>query len=146
VANLESDSVSMIDTATNAVTPIPVVGLPWGVAVAPGGGEVYVTNVDSDTVSVIDTATNAVVARILVGSGPIGVAVAPDGGHVYVTNTAEVTQGSPKANTVSVIDTASRTVVSTLPPAGQHPAGVVATARNVYVAHAGSDIVSIIDV
>jgi DNA-binding beta-propeller fold protein YncE len=47
---------------------------------------------------------------------------------------------------VSVIDSGTRTVVATLPPAGKHPIGVVATARNVYVAHAGSDIVVVIDV
>jgi YVTN family beta-propeller protein len=72
--------------------------------------------------------------------------VAPDGGHAYVTNTAETKQGSPMANTVSVIDTATHTVVTTLPPAGKHPLGVVATAHSVHVAHVGSDVVSVIDV
>jgi YVTN family beta-propeller protein len=145
--------VSVIDTATNGVTRIqvgtatPPVGLnPFGVAVAPGGGHVYVTHAGSDEVSVIETATNMVIARIHVGPGPVGVAVAPGGGHVYVANTAELAQGSPNANTISVIDNTNYTVVTTLPPAGQRPAGVVATARNVYVAQFGSDVVSVIDV
>jgi YVTN family beta-propeller protein len=121
------------------------------VAVSPDGGHVYVTNIGSNTVSVIqrDTpsiAPGAVVNTIPVGPGPWGVAVAPDGGHAYVTNTAETKQGSPMANTVSVIDTATHTVVTTLPPAGKHPLGVVATAHSVYVAHVGSDVVSVIDV
>ena len=141
--------VSVIDTATNAVSTIqvgtatPPVGVdPAGVAVAPGGGHVYVTHAGSDEVSVIETATNTVIARIPVGTGPVGVAVAPDGGHVYVANTGI----SADDNTVSVIETTNHTVETTLPPAGEKPVGVAATARNVYVAHASSNIVSVIDV
>jgi YVTN family beta-propeller protein len=57
------DAVSVIDTATNTVTGLPIaVGiLPRGVAVTPDGSEVYVTNTGSNTMSVIDTATNTVV-------------------------------------------------------------------------------------
>jgi DNA-binding beta-propeller fold protein YncE len=46
---------------------------------------------------------------------------------------------------VSVIDASTNVEVTTLPPVGQHPVGLVATASHVYVAHAGSDIVSVID-
>jgi YVTN family beta-propeller protein len=100
VANLELDlaqndyRVSVIDTATHAVSTIqvgtaaPPVGVnPAGVAVAPDGGHVYVTTQGSSDVTVIETATNTVISRIPVGTGPLGVAVAPDGGHVYVANT-----------------------------------------------------------
>jgi YVTN family beta-propeller protein len=84
-----------------------------------------------------------VISRIPVGTGPFGVAVAPDGGHVYVANTAGESNGD---NTVSVIETTNHTVETTLPPAGEKPVGVAATTRNVYVAHALSNIVSVIDV
>jgi YVTN family beta-propeller protein len=142
--------VSVIDTATNTVSTIqvgtatPPVGVyPAGVAVAPDGGHVYVTNHGSDDVTVIETATNTVISRIPVGTGPLGVAVAPDGGHVYVTNTNwELTSD----NTMSVIETTNHTVETTLFSAGEKPVGVAATARNVYVAHALSNIVSVIDV
>jgi YVTN family beta-propeller protein len=117
-----------------------------GVAVAPNGGRVYVTNEASNTVSVINTATNAVVATIGVGPGPVGVALDRGGKHVFVSHYVEFGPGTPGAHTVSVIDTSSNTVVTTLPPAGLSPAGVVATDTNVYVAHAGSDIVSVIDI
>jgi YVTN family beta-propeller protein len=157
VANAELDlaqndyRVSVIDTATNAVTTIqvgtatPPVGLnPSGVALAPDGSHVYVTNQGSDDVTVIESATNTVKSRIPVGTGPFGVAVAPDGSHVYVTNTAaDLPTGD---NTVSVIETTNHTVETTLPPAGEKPAGVAATTRNVYVAYVNSNIVSVIDV
>jgi YVTN family beta-propeller protein len=169
VTNGASNTVSVIDTATNAVvTTIPVGSSPAGIAIAPDGGFVYVTNVGSNTVSVIqretpsiapgpvdhdvvrggsgDDTTINVVATIPVGSRPWGVAVTPDGSHVFVTNTAETTQDSPTANTVSVIARANHSVVTTLPPASKRPMGVVATAHNVYVAHVGSDTVSVIDV
>jgi YVTN family beta-propeller protein len=69
-----SDTVSVIDTATNAVvTTIAVGDTPVGVAVAPNGGIAYVTNFLSQTVSMIDTATNAVVATVALTGGPSGV-------------------------------------------------------------------------
>ncbi|MFF9073853.1 YncE family protein, partial [Streptomyces sp. NPDC014872] len=46
VANVSSNSVSVIDTATNAVvgSPIPVGDNPLDVAVTPNGQRAYVTN------------------------------------------------------------------------------------------------------
>jgi YVTN family beta-propeller protein len=78
ITNLGSNSVSVIDTATNTVTvTIPVGVGPYGVAVSQDGSKLYVTNETSDTVSVIDTATNTVIATIPVGTTPRGVAVPP---------------------------------------------------------------------
>ncbi len=117
VAN-RSNTVSVIDTATNTVVAtIPVGQGPWEVAITPDGTRAYVTNAFSNTVSVIDTATNTVVATIPVGA--LGVAITPDGTRAYVTN------GS---SAVSVIDTATNTVVATIPVGvksfwGSHHAG-----------------------
>jgi YVTN family beta-propeller protein len=74
VTSLADDTVSVLDTATNTVStiPLPHAG-PWGVALAPDGKRAYVANSGSNTVSVIDTATNAV-ATVTVGNGPIWVA------------------------------------------------------------------------
>ena len=108
VANLGSDTVSVVDTATaSVVTTIPVGDDPDGVASTPDGSRVYVTNFLSDNVSVIDTSTNTVATTIDVGSGPVGVAVTPDGALAYVTN-----RGS---NTVSVIRVATNALVTTIP-------------------------------
>jgi YVTN family beta-propeller protein len=109
ITNSSSNSVSVIDTATNTViATIPVGNYPFGVAVIPDGSKVYITNVSSNSVSVIDTASNTVIATIPVGDYPYGVTVTPDGSKVYVANHVS-------AGTVSVIDTASNTVTATIP-------------------------------
>src|SRR5713101_3226036 len=121
VANNGSNSVSVIDTASNTVVAtVGVGGLPRGVAITPDGTRVFVTNANDNTVSVVDTASNTVVATVGVGAGPVGVAITPDGTRVYVTN-APGTGGF-----VSVIDTESNTVVTTV--AREHrPLGVAIT-------------------
>src|SRR5438045_8576841 len=69
VANLCANTVSVIDTDTNAViATIPVGPAPFLMAATPDGTRVYVTNRGGNTVSVIDTATNTVVSTIIVGS------------------------------------------------------------------------------
>jgi YVTN family beta-propeller protein len=73
VANASSNTVSVIDTATNTVigSPIAVGTQPTGIAVNPAGTRVYVANASSNTVSVIDTATNTVIGSpIVVGTSP----------------------------------------------------------------------------
>src|SRR5207247_1265364 len=95
ITNLNDNTVSVIDTASNTVTATVAVGAsPTGVAVAPDGARVYVANEVDGTVSVIDTGRNAVTATVTVGVGPVGVAVTPDGARVYV--------GSFSGSTVSV--------------------------------------------
>jgi YVTN family beta-propeller protein len=81
VTNENSNTVSVIDTATNTVVatiPLPagVTHGPDGVAVAPDGKRAYVANVGTGNISVIDTASNTVVGTpIPVGNEPDGVAV-----------------------------------------------------------------------
>src|SRR5262249_789210 len=82
-----SNTVSVIDTATDAVTATISVGhSPLGVAVTQDGSKVYVANTSDNAVSVITTATDRVTTTIPVGIQPRGVAVTPDGGKVYVAN------------------------------------------------------------
>ena len=131
VTNTDDGTVSVIDAATNAVTAtIPVGTSPFGVAVDPAAGTVYVANDSADgTVSVIDAATRAVTATIPVGSYPFGVAVDPAAGTVYVTNYRD--------GTVSVIDAATRAVTATI-PVGTSPweVAVDPAAGTVYVTSA----------
>jgi YVTN family beta-propeller protein len=80
VTNQNANTVSVIDTATNAVvgSAIPVGDQPVGIAITPDGTKAYVVNFNADTVSVIDTATNAVVgSAIPVGDLPFGIAICP---------------------------------------------------------------------
>ena len=138
ITNLNDNTVSVIDTASNTVTAtVPVGTFPNGVAVTPDGAHVYVANVLDGTVSVIDTASNTVTATVPVGLFPFGVAVTPDGAHVYVAN-----QGG---GNVSVIATASNTVTATV-TVGVNPAGVAVTpdGAHVYVANQNSNNVAMI--
>ena len=119
VTNANADTVSVINTATNAVvgSAIPVGDAPFGIAITPDGTKAYVTNSGADTVSVIDTATNAVVgSAITVGDGPVGIAITPDGTKAYVTNFS--------ADTVSVINTATNAVVGSAITVGDGPSAI----------------------
>lgn len=140
VANGGSNSVSVIDTSTNAIagSPIAVGPGPTAVAFNADGSRVYVGNTNGTTVSVINTATNTVVATVGVGNNPSAVSVSPDGGRVYVAN-----DGS---NTLSVISTATNTVTASV-TVGASPRGVAVSpdGGRVYAANTNSNTVSVID-
>ncbi|MFD7440738.1 serine/threonine-protein kinase, partial [Streptomyces sp. NPDC059909] len=141
VTNFSSDSVSVIDTATNRTVdePIPVGNSPSGVAVSPDGRRVYVTNNDSASVSVIDATKNRTMGNpIPVGDTPEGVAVSRDG-RVYVAN--------GKSDSVSVIDPATNRTMGNPIPVGRFPAGVAVSpdGRRVYVTSMKPASVSVID-
>ena len=106
VANGASDTVSVVDTATNVVVAIiPVGDRPDELAVTPDGSRVYVVNTQSGTVSVISTASNTVIATVPVGANPQTVTITPNGARAWV---------SGYSGTV-VIDTATDTVVGRVP-------------------------------
>ncbi len=139
ITNQNSNTVSVINLATNTVSAtITVGGSPTGVSVRPDGSKVYVTNQSTSTVSIINAATNSVSATIPVGSYPIGISVSPDGTKVYVANYG--------ANTVSVINTATNTVSATI-SVGSYPIGISVSpdGSKVYVANRGANTVSVIN-
>lgn len=74
VTNYRSNTVSVINTATNAVSDTVDVGDgPRGVVGY--NGKVYVENFDAGTLSVIDTGTNTVTLELPVGHSPSGMSV-----------------------------------------------------------------------
>ena len=135
VTNQSSDSVSVIDTATNTVTAtITGFDRPVGVTVSPDGSLVYVTNYDADSLAVIQSATNTVTTTIPVGSNPIGAALNPLGTLIYVAN----------SSSVSVINAGAEAVVSTI--ADQDRAFEVAVSpggNRLYVTERSSDTVGV---
>ncbi|MZE79601.1 Ig-like domain repeat protein [Streptomyces xinghaiensis] len=140
VVNTDSDSVTVIDTATGTV--LDTIALPAGsgpTAAAVAGGKVYVTNLNTDTVSVISTATDTVTGTVTLpaGTGPIGVAVS--NGKAYVSNFL--------AGSVTVVDTATDTIVPVVSPipAGLLPSGAGSSNGLVFVANTGSHTVTVID-
>lgn len=93
VTNAGSNSVSVIDTASNTVINTTSVGFfPAGIAAAPAGDFVYATMYMDDTVHVIDTASNGLlqVINLPTGSKPIDIAVSPSG-FPWVTNFTDAT-------------------------------------------------------
>ncbi|MEU0674582.1 IPT/TIG domain-containing protein [Streptomyces sp. NPDC006172] len=139
VANRASNTVSVIDTATDTVThTIPTGAAPTFVAAGPDGTRMYVSVNTDGLLSVIDTSTNTIVADVAVGAGASVVGVAPDGAHAYVS--------VQNANLVSVVDTATNAVTGTVPVAGS-PIGLAVTpdGARVYVASLFSNTVSVID-
>ncbi|WP_041312848.1 Ig-like domain-containing protein [Mycobacterium sp. JS623] len=111
VGNVNAGTISVINTATNAVVAtVPVGASPYGVTLNTAGTRAYVANLGANSVSVINTATNTVVATVPVGSLPSDVALSADGAWAYVTNAG--------SNTISVINTSTNTVVAAVPATG----------------------------
>ena len=90
VANNGGSTVSVIDTATNAVSATIAVGSgPGEIAIDPAAGRAYVGNFNNGTVSVVDTTAGSTIATL--SPGGLGVAVDPGLGRLYATNSAQVT-------------------------------------------------------
>jgi YVTN family beta-propeller protein len=87
VANAATDTISVIDTATQSIVRTMPVGnglRPQSVALSADGRSAYVSNL-TGTISIIDTATNAVRTNISVGA-PGALVASSDGRFVYATN------------------------------------------------------------
>lgn len=120
------------------VDTIPVGNGPFGVIVAPDGGDVYIANNLSDYVSVID-ADSRVSSLIRVGHQPRRAVATSDSSHVYVTPDSF-------SGEVLVIDTDSRTVTATIRVDGD-PDGMTISpdGRSIYLVNYGLNTVSVID-
>jgi len=135
VANSDSDTVSVIDGANNAVTTVKVGKSPTEIAVNTITNKIYVAKRGNNTVSVIDGASNNV-TTVEVGKSPVAVAVNTVTNKIYVANS--------DSDTVSVIDGASNAVTTV--KVGKSPAAIaVNTVTDMaYVANNDSDTVSVI--
>ena len=131
----ETNLVTLIDTASNAVTGTVTVDATVSqgasrVAFTPDGRSAYVTG--HNPVSVIDMSAGAVAATVPVRDGPVELAVSPDGASVYLSllNSSEI----------RVVDTASNTVTTSFDPGGSGTGGGLAVApdgRSVYLCRDG---------
>ena len=138
-----SHDISIVSTATNAVTGTVAIGAfadaATGFAISPDGSTLYAASANVGLVRVIDTATGTVTAAIPAGPGAYDVALTPDGTRLYVTDST--------ANAVSVIDTATNAVVSTI-AVGVTPRSFTISPDGAfaYVANTTSDTVSVIGI
>lgn len=139
VANFGSNTLTVIDTASNTTIATIAVGTgPQGVAVNASTNRAYVTNSGSNSLSVIDTNSNTVLATVGVGAGPTGIAINPATNRAYITN--------KNNSTLSVMDTTNYTVIATI-AVGSGPLSVAlnpATSR-AYVTNSNSNNISVIN-
>jgi YVTN family beta-propeller protein len=122
VTNVDNDSVSVIDTATNSVINSITLGPQSSyddVAFTPSGSLAYVTSSATNNVIVIDVADNTVLGQIPVGSDPLGISINSAGTFAYIAN-----EGS---STVSVVSIPHPTAPVTLIPS------------NVLIDHVGTE-------
>jgi YVTN family beta-propeller protein len=135
VTNFGSNSVSVVDAATNrVVSTLPVGAGPRGIAVNSATGRAYVVNSGSNTVSIVNVAAGSS-TQVAVGAGPWGVAVDAAANRVYVTNSF--------GNTLSILDGATGATIATV-AVGSTPRGVAVNPgiNRVYVANSGGSSVS----
>uniref|UniRef100_E1TKC8 40-residue YVTN family beta-propeller repeat protein n=1 Tax=Burkholderia sp. (strain CCGE1003) TaxID=640512 RepID=E1TKC8_BURSG len=100
VVSIGSNSVSFIDTATNAVKHVTYVGRsPHEAFFTPDGKEVWVTVRGENYVSVLDAATFEEKTRITVPAGPGMQIFSPDGKYGYVCSSF-----NPETDVISVAD------------------------------------------
>ncbi len=168
VANQNNASISVINTATNAIryeydlrpyntsNQNGVAGgeIPYGVAVK-GTGIAYVSSIRDREIDVVNIAgsTPSLITRIAVPGTPNSMLLSPDQTRLYVTQ--------DNSDTVSVINTATNTVISkiaTAAPSGVIPTGVTyfgaapnnlslsPDGKTLYVTNGGNNSVAIIPV
>jgi phospholipase C len=130
-----SETVSVIDIASSAVTSLTVGGAPQVISISPDGSQVFVACADG--IHVI-TASSGRVSRAITLTHPHGVAVTPDGSQAYVTDTEN--------DQVIVLDAASLRRISTI-AVGDTPWNTAFSAdgTSAYVTNANDDTVSVID-
>ena len=139
VTNQRSNTVSVIDGASNAVVvTIPVGAGPLFLDVNPTTNRVYVTNSFGNSVSVVDGASNSVIATIPVGRQPTRVLVDSATNRIYVANFM--------TDNVSVIDGTANAVVATV-AVGFRPTALALnpSTNRIYVANTNGGSVSVID-
>ena len=111
------------------------VGLPWDVALAKDGAELWVVNAASNDVSILnieDPARPRRVAHVVVSHNPRGIVLDEPNNRAFVSNAL--------AGTVSVIDTVTYTVVDEIPVTDIPLPPVLLTGKRLFHTSARSDV------
>jgi YVTN family beta-propeller protein len=120
VVAIASNSVSFIDTATNAVKHVTYVGrAPHEAFFTPNGSEVWVTVRGEDYVSVLDAASFGEKTRIKLANGPGMTIFSPDGKYGYVCSSF-----TPE---ISIVEVADHRVVGRTPQVSPFCPNIAAT-------------------
>jgi YVTN family beta-propeller protein len=123
VVSIGSNSVTLIDTATNKVKGVVYVGRsPHEAFFTPNGRELWVTVRGENYVSVIDPAGMKETSRIELANGPGMTMFGPDNKYAFVC--------SSFVPELAVIDTASHNVIKRLPQVSPFSPNVAVTPEN----------------
>lgn len=141
VANEGSGSLSIIDTATDAVVgDIPAGKKPRGTVITRDGLTAYVSDQPNNRLLVIDLAQRKVSGEIALGESPEGVGLSPDGRWVVAA--------IEERNEVVFVDAQARRKAFTVPVKGKNPEHAVFSPDGalLFVSAEEGDAVDIIDV
>lgn len=123
VVSVASNSVTLIDTATNAVKGTIYVGRsPHEAFFTPDGRELWVTVRGEDYVSVIDPVKMKETRRILLANGPGMTMFGPDGHYAFVCSSF-----TPE---LAVVDVASHQILKRLPQASPFCPNIAVSPEN----------------
>src|ERR1700740_2954720 len=123
VVSVASNSVTLIDTATNVVKGTVYVGRsPHEAFFTPDGSELWVTVRGLDYVSIIDPVQMKEISRIQVDNGPGMTMFGPDGKYAFVCHSF-----TPE---ILVIDVASHQIVARLPQASPFCPNIAVSPEN----------------
>jgi YVTN family beta-propeller protein len=139
VVNPDSNSLSLVDIETRAVTAEVPVGIdPRCVAVAPDSAVAYVANRGSNDITIVDVTNGASAGSIDVGVRPYGVVVSPDGTRLYVAE-----QGQDQ---LRILDTATRETLARISTADR-PSGLALSSDGhiLYVTHLLSPFLTVLE-
>ena len=132
VVNQTGNNVSVVSTATNAITATFAVGSqPISIAINAAGTRLYVGNAGSQSVTVIDTANNSVVTTVATSVTSNAIAVSRNGQFFYVVGSS--------SNQGLIYNATSNALVGTFSSASS-PNGLVISpdGSTLYVTNGGS--------
>ncbi len=136
VGNLSTNTVTVIDGATNNTSTVTVGTAPTTLAVNTITNKIYVANNGSAFVTVIDGATNST-TNVAAGAGQRSVSVNPITNKIYVANASD--------NTVTVIDGASNTTTTLTVGMFPNTTAVNPVTNQIYVANENNNTMTVID-
>jgi YVTN family beta-propeller protein len=140
VTNFDDGTASPVDLLSGVVgDPVSVGRGAWGVAIHPGGDEIWVTARADNRITVLDAADWSVRATIDAGNLPLGIVFDPTGARAYVASFGN--------DRVLVMDAATHQVLSQI-AVGNGPSGLALdpTGTRLYVSNYGGASISVIDI
>src|SRR6266481_4748168 len=112
VTNSASDTIDVIDTATNKVVQVVSgIELPHGIAFSPDGARIYISNEAESVLDAVDRKSGEILRKVPLSARPNNLAITQDGAQVLVGIRTQ-------PGVLDVIDTTSLQRVKSIPVGG----------------------------